>query len=186
MKLLLVGPYPPPHGGISVHVRGLEQRSLAAGVPTRVLDSNDAGPSLIFNVFLHAVRGWTIHFHTNGHNLKSWILAGICGLAAKCGPGGILTLHSGMVPGYLAAALPVHRLFARFVCALYSRVVCVSTAIRTAITGLGVRITRTEISEAYLGVQKSQVDLHADVERWIYSHSPLLSTALFFRPEYGF
>ena len=38
LKLLLVGPVPPPHGGISVHVAALEQQVRAAGLPCRVLD----------------------------------------------------------------------------------------------------------------------------------------------------
>ena len=46
-------------------------------------------------------QGWTLHLHTNGHNLKSWLLALGCGLAGQARGGCILTLHSGMVPGYL-------------------------------------------------------------------------------------
>ena len=169
-----------------MHVRALEERSVAAGIATRVINSNRAGLKLIAQVFLHACRGWTVHFHTNGHNSRSWLLAGICGLASRIGPGGMLTLHSGMVPAYVRSASPLQRLFARFVCSLYRRVICVSVAIRTAITSLGVRITRTELSEAYLGVQATGAPLDPELENWIRAHAPVLCTALFFRPEYGF
>ena len=40
MKILLVGPYPPPHGGISVHVAGIYRQSIAAGVKCAVLDTS--------------------------------------------------------------------------------------------------------------------------------------------------
>ena len=186
MKLLLVGPYPPPHGGISVHVRGLEQRSIAAGVPTRVLNSNNAGPRLILRIMAAASRGWTIHFHTNGHNLKSWILTSLCGFAACFAPERILTLHSGMTPKYLEAVSPFRRFLARLVCAIYDRVICVSTGIRDAITHLGVDGAKTQISEAYLGVSISEVPIDPALEQWMHSHAPILSTAIFFRPEYGF
>ena len=185
MKLLLVGPYPPPHGGISVHVRGLEERSIAAGVPTRVLNSNNAGMSLVLAVMLYALRGWTIHFHTNGHNIRSWMLAGLCGVPAAIRGRGILTLHSGMTPGYIASAPLMHRSLMRVACSFYTRIICVNTAIRGAITDLHVPIAKTEVTEAFLGVQITNAPLGPEMERWIHSHSPLLSTAVFFRPEYG-
>jgi glycosyltransferase involved in cell wall biosynthesis len=136
-------------------------------------------------VFAAAWSGWTIHFHTNGHNPKSWILAGLCGVAAATGTGGILSLHSGMVPGYLGSASRLQRLLARTVCGLYRRVICVSTAIRNAITGLGVPITKTALAEAYLEVRRTAASPPAEIDKWMHDHHPLLSVAMFFRPEYG-
>ena len=186
MKTLLVGPYPPPHGGISVHVSGLEKRSLAAGVPVKVLNSNNANAKLVSRIVGHSLRGWTVHCHTNGHNLKSWLLAGICGTAGKTGAGAILTLHSGMVPAWLKAASPKHRLLARLVCRTYARIICVSAAIRDALAALGVPPGKLEMAEAYLGVAATGAAPEPQVLNWMKAHSPLLSTAVFFRPEYGF
>jgi glycosyltransferase involved in cell wall biosynthesis len=186
VKTLLVGPYPPPHGGISVHVRGLEKRSIAAGVPVRVLNSNNADAKLVCRIVSHSLRGWAVHCHTNGHNLKSWLLAGICGAAGRSGAGAILTLHSGMVPAWLKAASPKHRMLARLVCRTYSRIICVSAAIRDAIADLGVPAGKLEMAEAYLSVASTGVSPDQQTVRWMKDHSPLLSTAVFFRPEYGF
>ena len=44
MKILLIGPYPPPHGGISVHVSGIHRQLMAAGIPCRVLDTGRDPP----------------------------------------------------------------------------------------------------------------------------------------------
>lgn len=186
MKTLLVGPYPPPHGGISVHVRGLEKRSIAAGIPVKVLNSNKADGEFVRQVVSHSLHGWTVHCHTNGHNVKSWLLAGICGTAGKAGAGAILTLHSGMVPAYLRSASRKHRLLARIVCGSCSRIVCVSTAIRDAILDLGVPANKLELAEAYLGIASPDSPPDPQTLHWMNAHSPLLSTAVFFRPEYGF
>jgi len=71
-------------------------------------------------------------------------------------------------------------------CSLYARVLCVSPAIQHSVILLGVPPERTEIAPACLPVSLHQVALDADLLAWTQRHRPLLSTALFFRPEYGF
>src|ERR1700675_4859155 len=102
VKGLLIGPYPPPHGGISVHVSGIYQQLIAAGVRCAVLDTGQIPNRLRFAMELarYAARGWTLHLHTNGHNRNSWLLALLCAIGGQM-RGCILTLHSGMMPGYL-------------------------------------------------------------------------------------
>jgi glycogen synthase len=188
MKILLIGPYPPPHGGVSVHVSGIHLQLMAAGVPCRVLDTSRDRPGLGFGmvVLRHAWQGWTPHLHTNGHNLKSWLVALGCGLAGQFSGGCILTLHSGMAPGYLRAAPRWRRRLAAFVCSLYTRVICVSDGIRNAILALGLPAHRTEVVPAWLRTERPEVPLDPSILAWMGRHQPLLSTALFFRPEYGF
>src|SRR4051812_24220198 len=108
MKVLLVGPYPPPHGGVSVHVAALRNELREAGIRCVVLDlvpdrgaaaptgpdSGDGRPlqrirggmDLVRTVFRYAQAGWIVHLHTNGHNLKSWIITLVCGAAARRAP----------------------------------------------------------------------------------------------------
>src|SRR5579863_87619 len=137
MRILLIGPYPPPHGGVSVHVCGIHRRLTAAGVFCRVLDTSDVRSwSFNFALLRYALQGWTLHLHTNGHNWKSWLLALWCGIAGQysnC----ILTLHSGMAPVYLTGLYGWRRRMAGFTCRLYSRVICVNAAIRDALLLMG-------------------------------------------------
>jgi len=188
MKILLIGPYPPPHGGVSVHVSGIHLQLMAAGVQCRVLDSGRDRLGLGFGIVLlrHAWQGWTLHLHTNGHNLKSWLVALGCGLAGQFGGGCILTLHSGMAPGYLHAASRWGQKLAAFVCSLYARVICVSDGIRNALLALGLPPHRTEIVPAWLKTERPEISLDPSIQAWIGRHQPLFSTTLFFRPEYGF
>jgi glycogen(starch) synthase len=188
MKILLIGPYPPPHGGVSVHVRGAYRQLIEAGVPCRVLNTDRLRPGLGFGIVLlrRAWRGWTVHLHTNGHNWKSWVLALGCGLAGRSGGGCILTLHSGMVPGYLEATPRWRRRLAALACRLYTRVICVSPAIRTALVALGLPPEQTAVVPAFLKTERPDLTLGAPLLAWAGQHRPLLSTALFFRPEYGF
>jgi hypothetical protein len=68
MRILLIGPHPPPHGGISVHVSGIHRQLTAAGVTCRVLDMSLVRPGFGFGwtVLRHALWGWTLHLHTTG------------------------------------------------------------------------------------------------------------------------
>jgi glycogen synthase len=188
MKILLIGEFPPPHGGISVHVAGIHKELTAAGIPCRVLDTSRVRhPAKFSAALLRAVsQGWTPHLHTNGHNRKSWLVALACGLAGRARRGGVLTLHSGLAPRYLGGASLWKRWCAARTCSLYGRVLCVSPAIQHSVILLGVPRERTEITPAYLPVSMPHLPLNAELLAWTEARRPLLSTALFFRPEYGF
>lgn len=171
-----------------MHVAGIHRQLTAAGLRCQVLSTNRIRLGLGFGILLlrHAWQGWTLHLHTNGHNWKSWLLAIGCGLAGQSSEGCILTLHSGMSPAYLGAASVWRRRLAGLTCLLYTRVICVSPGIRKALISLGVPCQRTEVVPACLKTERPQVALEPLLRAWIGRHRPLFSTALFFRPEYGF
>lgn len=198
VRLLLIGPYPPPHGGISVHLATAHSQLRQRGVHCRVLNVNRLALEsdeyiwirshldLALALLRYARYGWTLHLHTNGHNLKSWLMALLCGLAGRLAPASLLTLHSGMAPLYLATAPRWRRRLIRYACSLYTRIICVNEEIREVLAALGVPRERLEVLAAFLATSPPEVALPAELEEWMRRHQPLLSTALFFRPEYGF
>jgi len=184
MKILLIGPCPPPHGGISVHVAGIHRRLRGAGVRCEMLNSTNASrPGFAIRLAQYSLCGWTLHLHVNGHNWTSWALALECGLAPSGGC--VLTVHSGMTPGYVARAAGIERAMLRAAGKLYRRIVCVNEAIRDALERTGAFDGRLEVAPAYLGREGSRQEIDAGLASWIEGHRPLLSTAVFFRPEYG-
>jgi glycogen synthase len=197
VKLLLIGPFPPPHGGISVHVREAERTLTDAGLEVRVLNATRGAPrsqhylsyrnaaGLAWLVVRHACRGWIIHVHTNGHNRNSWIVSLICGLAGKLGPGSLLTLHSGMTASYLRSASRGRFASVRAICSLYDQVIAVNADIRAALVDIGVPSSRLEILPAYLASPPDSA-IPLQVESFFRQHAPVCATVLFYRPEYGF
>lgn len=107
-------------------------------------------------------------------------------MAAQNGGGGLLTIHSGMAPQYLSDCSSVMRGVVRLACEQFNRIVCVNEEIATSISRLGIIDSRLEVLPAYLPLPKPKAAVPADVEQWLSRHTPILSTALFFRPEYGF
>lgn len=188
MRILLIGPHPPPHGGISVHVAGVYRKLLAAGAICHLLDMSQVRPGFAFGwaVVRHALQGWTLHLHTNGHNTKSWLLALACGVAGQFRGGALLTLHSGMTPGYLATGPSGRRNLAALTCSLYRQVICVNREIQDAVLKCGIDRGRIQVLPAALGAEPSVLASEPELQRWIDQRRPLLCTVLFFRPEYGF
>jgi glycosyltransferase involved in cell wall biosynthesis len=134
----------------------------------------------------HSWNDWTMHVHINGHNPKSWMIALAGGLAAQTGPGALLTIHSGIAPRYLRESSGTQRALARLACLQFARIICVNEEIAGVVESLDVPSHRLEVFPAFLPLPVPQVRLPMELQEWFDAHEPVLSTAMFFRPEYGF
>src|SRR5262245_55109719 len=198
MKVLFVGPYPPPHGGISVHVSSAHARMKRAGQQSGVLNIDPRAPEshsyikisggadLVRQLVRHAWNDWLLNVHINGHNAKGWAIALVCGIVSQCGPGAMLTLHSGMAPAYVRNSPRWNRQLMRLSCMLYRQVTCVNTEIASALSELGMRKDQIRIVPAFFAPQISDVIPPPYLETWLLQHSPVMTATMFFRPEYGF
>ena len=215
MKVLLVGPFPPPHGGVSVHVLTLQSLLRKSGIPCQVLNISPGAPKsgryvsirgpLHFILLLarFSLRGWPFHVHINGHNVKSWLVAlaaGVVGAAGLRTRAAMLTIHSGMSPAYLSDRR-TGRFLAWAVSKFYRHIIAVNSEIKDALCSLSVPEARIEMLPAFLpgsilmaapyracirSAQPAPLELPDNFESWSQAHHPVISTALFFRPEYGF
>jgi glycosyltransferase involved in cell wall biosynthesis len=98
----------------------------------------------------------------------------------------MLTIHSGLSPAYLSRGR-----FGRFLAwatsSFYRHIIAVNSEIGEAVRSLSVPAERIEILPAFLPTPAAiPRELPAGFEKWSQAHDPVLSTALFFRPEYGF
>lgn len=162
-RVLLVGGFPPPHGGISVHVQALREAAVARGALVRVLDVGSRtlkGPdvypvpgaaALAARLAAHAATGWLAHVHVSGHTPKSWGVALAGALARRpFGPPPLLTVHSGLLPTFLAQG-KANRALVRRVATAYARVVAVSPRIAEALAACGVPAARIAVAPAFTG-----------------------------------
>lgn len=196
MKVLLVGDYPPPYGGVAIHVQQLHGYLRGCGVEAKVLDIGKGGRPA---PDVHPVRspahfalrlagflssGWTVHVHTSGNNPKSWVLAGMVGGMPGLRSSRIITLHSGLLPDYLAAS-GARRNFARVALAGYSRVVAVSQAVRDAVVACGVPPEKVVIHPAFLASQVRPGPVPPVVDAARARRRPLIAMAHHPSPVYG-
>ncbi|MCA1825540.1 MAG: glycosyltransferase [Myxococcales bacterium] len=145
MKILLVGDFPPPSGGVATHVEELFRAVRARGGECEVLDIGKgqlpadgvipAGGVGRFSALLasRAAAGFRIHLHTSCANPKSLALISACAAAGRAaGRPPIVTLHSGLCPAWLAES-PLRRATARAALRQYGSVIAVNEEIRAAI-----------------------------------------------------
>lgn len=167
--------------GLKCHVLNVQPKAPASEKYITISGAAD----LVKELFRHVYDDWTLSVHTNGHNIKSWLTSLVCGVTAQFGPGGTLTLHSGMLPDYLQGPA-WRRTVARFTCVMYDRIICVNEEIADELASLGVPRRQLEIKPAFLPIPLSQFSIPERIESWMRRRSPVISATLFFRPEYGF
>jgi len=128
-------------------------------------------------------EGWTVHVHTSGNNPKAWVLAALAAVPAPRSPR-VITLHSGLLPDYLAGARS-RRLLARAALLGYSRVVAVSEAVREALVDCGVPAEKILVYPAFCGSQVRPGEPTPAIEAARARRGTLLAMAHHPSPVYG-
>ncbi|MBI3182046.1 MAG: glycosyltransferase family 4 protein [Myxococcales bacterium] len=196
MRVLLVGDYPPPPGGVAVHVGQLLAFLSERGVVARVLDVGKGGnataevvptrsaAALALRLARFSAEGWLVHLHTSGNNRKAWALAAAGLIAQPLGPGRLITIHSGLSRPFLRASL-ARRLAARAALAGYSRVIAVSCELAGVLSACGVAQERLTVCPAFIPSQVRPGPPPPGLWEFRKRHSPLLAFAHHPSPVYG-
>jgi glycosyltransferase involved in cell wall biosynthesis len=75
---------------------------------------------------------------------------------------------------------------AELACLQFNRLICVNDEIAVTLRDLGVASNRIDVIPAFLPFTARPVKMPPELDTWMEERSPILSTAMFFRPEYGF
>jgi len=200
-RVLLVGDYPPPFGGLSVQVAALRRRLAARGDSTvQVLDIGarrretrpdclpvTGGLDFVGKVRAHARDGFTIHLHTNGHNPKSWVVALVCAAAGlRHGRRTLISLGSGRMAQFVAEASTPVRAIARATVRAAGAVIVRNAVARAAAIGLGATPDKVRILPGFYGVAAADVGVVPfEAVRFRRGHRPLIGAIASRGPEYG-
>lgn len=185
-RVVLAGYYPPPFAGEPIHVKQLAGFLRAKGMGVEILNLRRGAPpskeyrnatglvALLALLFRLPQRSSIFHFHTNGHNWKSWVLILLGGLAGRVKRARtILTLHSGLLPRYVRGLGRFRAAMARQALTSFVRIVCVNQDIAAAVRELGIERTRVGVIPAFLGVAQASPVFKCD-ELAIQRFGPLL------------
>jgi glycosyltransferase involved in cell wall biosynthesis len=197
MKILLIGDYPPPYGGIATHVLQLHQHFRQNGWEIRVLDIGKGGrpdpdvlPVRTWSSYLRrasslAAAGHGIHLHTTGDNAKSWmVVASSVAIASLRGRPAVVTLHSGLLPEYLRKSRR-RRLFAKASLSRAGKVIAVSSAVAESLAECGVPRERIVECPAFLSSQLLARQAPSGLDEVLKRRAPLIAYAHHPSPVYG-
>jgi glycosyltransferase involved in cell wall biosynthesis len=201
LKVLLVGPYPPPYGGIAVTVFDLRRYLMGRddcevlvlnigerrAVPSAEYLTTRGPVDYVKQVFRFARRGYTIHLETNGHNLKSWLSASVCAVAGMWNDRRtIAAFGSGNLPAYLRQLKGWPRLVVRIVLKWSGMIICRNEDMVEALRAFGVGEGRIRVLPGFVGLDSRRMgQVPRIVEEFCRAHDPVLGAAGDLSPEYG-
>jgi glycogen synthase len=195
MKVLLVGDYPPPYGGIAVHLQQVHRFLRSQGITARVLNigkGDCSDPEVIstrkawryaFELSKLSSQGWLAHLHVSGNNSKAWWVVGSVGGFSWSTPP-VVTVHSGRSPEFLARNR-LRRILARAALSRYGTVIAVSVPVKRALAEAGVSPGRIVVQPAFFA---SELRAGSAPDGFVAARSrrsPLLAMAYLDSPVYG-
>jgi glycosyltransferase involved in cell wall biosynthesis len=174
-RVVLVGPAPPPPGGIASHVVDLGTLLARRGVNVSLLyPRRSLG---FFGALAARAPRAILHLHIHGHSRQSWLMAAGCAHLARS----VLTIHSGLAPRFIEE----HRRLVRFACRGYRALICVSEPVRSALFDAGVDGSRLWVAPAFLEEALASRLLPAGLSAIRREHATVISAMAAPGAEYG-
>jgi glycosyltransferase involved in cell wall biosynthesis len=195
MKVLQLGPWPPPHGGVQTNIVSIREHLRALGHTCGVINITRHRQKEADEVWhptsavrtlqlLFQIPSDIIHLHIGG-NVPMRVAALALACASIPGRKSVLTFHSGGYPsspeGQSAAAMSVRGLvFQR-----YDRIIAVNSEIGDLFRRWGVPADRIRLIEPHaLPSGTPTASLPTAMESFWRAHSPVLLTVGLLEPEY--
>ncbi len=165
----MVGPYPPPYGGISVHVQRMEALLREHG-HTPVVFSQGSAKKWIVSHWRDRSSFDVVHFHD-----ISWGNRVLIGLLGFLGFKVVLTIHGDSLKNQLDSGNWLRKWLLRFAMRHITHIVCVKDDIRVLLLSLGVKPSRISVINAYLPPSLSlEVAVPQTIQDFARSHTPLI------------
>ncbi len=196
MKILQMGPYPPPHGGVQTNIVAIRRFLLDRRIPCSVINLTrhkraDAEevyhPKNALEVLrlLARLRCDIIHLHIGGDiSFRLLALGLVCSLLPRRKT--VLTFHSGGYPTSEAGRTARPATLRGFILRRFDRVIVVNSELQKLFQKFGVAPRRVRlISPHALPSRPTLAALPRQLEVFFESHSPVLTTVGLLEPEYA-
>jgi len=196
MRVLQLGPYPPPHGGVQSNLVAIRTFLLKRNIPCAVInitrhrkaDADDVyypKTSLDLLRLLFRLDYDIIHLHLGGMLTKRLLgLSLVCCLMPRSKA--VLTFHSGGYPSSPQGRKDHPASFTGFVFRRFDRLIAVNPAIFEFFQKLGVRADRRRLiyPHSFSDDRSESEALPQDLAGFLESHSPALISVGLLEPEY--
>lgn len=195
MRVLQLGPYPPPHGGVQYNLVAIREFLRRQDIPNEVINltrfrRSDAGgvyyPKNWFHTLwlLFRLRYDIVHLHIGGNLTPRLLgLSLVCCLMPRSKA--ILTFHSGGYPGSRKGRTARPFSLRGFIFRRFNKIIAVNTEIVELFKKFGVPADRIRLvyPHALIEVPQDQ-ELTGPLKSFIQGHRPVLITAGLLESEY--
>jgi glycogen synthase len=196
MRVLLLGPYPPPHGGVETNLVAIHRFLLKRGNPCAVINITQYRKQEANEIYypanaiellslLFRLRYDVLHLHVGG-----LLSQRILGLALVCnlvpGKKTVFTFHSGGYPSLPEAKALSRRSMAGLVLRRFDRVIGVNQQILEFFHRVGVSRDRTQLIAPYAFPMDEGLaaELPEEINAFFRNHEPVLISVGNLEPEY--
>jgi glycosyltransferase involved in cell wall biosynthesis len=197
MKVLLLGPYPPPHGGVQTNLVAIHRLLLQRKIPSTVINltryrrpdtDHVYFPKSAFQVvrLLLKLRYDIAHLHIGGNLATRLLCLGLlCSLRPGCKT--VLSFHSGGYPSSGAGKAAHPRTFCGFVLRRFDRLIGVNRELidffhRVGVSPHGTRLIPPHSFPALNGQRNGS--LPAPLNDFFHCHQPVLIAVSGLEPQY--
>jgi glycogen synthase len=196
MRVILLGPYPPPHGGVQTNLVAIRSFLLNKGIPCSVInitrhrkpDADEvyypAGPAQVLQLLARLPYD-LVHLHIGGM-LSNRLLALSLICARWPGKKSVMTFHSGGFPSTREGQALGRSSFAGFVLRSFDGLIGVNEEIIRFLHKMGVRPQRARLISPYAFLAGSTSDrtLPPALADFFAAHDPVLTSVGLLEPEY--
>lgn len=176
LRACLAGPYPPPSGGVSMHIERLAGALTEHGVSVTVLNHFGRGTPassvvglrknpLRYAYEIRRRRSDLTHYH---HSRFDTLIAAASGLSARSGHR-VITLHSHRIEHELRSTRPGMRAATTWALRRFDTVIVVSDALAAIVSPVLRRDQRLEVVPAYLPAERRSPAVPAAVPTLVVS-----------------
>ncbi|MDI6780500.1 MAG: glycosyltransferase [bacterium] len=200
-KILQIGSYPPPMGGVSMRIKVLKEYLIELGHKCVVLRVGEGmkvraegcvnitgAVDFAVKVFRYLLDGYVIHMHINGKSLKSLYMALYTqGLSILFFRRAFLTFHAGAQQKYFPKnkniffTIMLHLIFV-----LSRKIICNAQPVKEKIMEYGISNGKIFPIQGFTSryLRFEQMVLTEEIEVFLQQHDPVLFSYLCFFEEY--
>ncbi len=187
-KISLIGPYPPPYGGIAIHIKRLKEQLEERGYECIVYELGRHEPTERNVIRIKKVKRWllryflfakenVIHFHN-----PDWRMRVIMGKMGMWGKKTIISIHGESLNDSLKGGGWFRKQIIKFGLKHTSFVIAVNPKIEELALALGVKPECVKVIPSFIPptIKKEEIaEIPQEVWRFIDNHSPIVSANAF-------
>jgi len=188
MKIALIGSYPPPYGGISVHIQRMKEHLQRRGIECIIYDMSGTTKDEDNVVCITNLKKWLpkyfffakediIHCHST-----SWMIRVIIGFMSFLGKKTVITVHGQSLSDSLKKGIWLRKKIIKFAVRHTSFVIADNKQIKDLLLSLGVKSEKVSVITPFVPPDVKEED-HKKVPKYVWnfmnSHKPIISANAF-------
>lgn len=191
-RVMLIGSYPPPFGGIAVHIKRLQQEVLKQGFDCTVYDLNNSVRRGENVEIVKSIRLWLVKLlfsgkediiHMHSPSLKLRIALGFMSIFGKKT---VISIHGDSLKNSLGSAGQIKKLVVRFFINRCSRVITVNPCIKEYCLSIGISENKLACVQPFIKPNVEEIsdkNLPKEISNFTVARYPIIC-ANAFKPIY--